>query len=81
MQNGGGYETFTRKFLQRLGSVALALNREVEDVAGEVWEYLEGLSANLTEEQRFEAAEAAVSKLEGEATKAAAAPEAPLTRS
>jgi hypothetical protein len=77
MQNGGGYETFAREFLQRLGGVALTLNREVEDVAGEVWQYLEGLSADLTEEQRIEAAKAAVLRLEGEATKAAA----PTTRS
>jgi hypothetical protein len=55
MQNGGSYEAFTRGFLQRLGGVALALNREVEDVAGEVWGYLEGLLASLTKEQRFEA--------------------------
>jgi hypothetical protein len=72
MQNGGGYETYVREFLQRLGGVALALNLEVEDVAGEVWEYLVGLSADLTEEQRIKAAEAAVSRLEVEATKAAA---------
>jgi hypothetical protein len=80
MQNGSGYKTFTREFLQRLGGVALAVNREVEDVAGEVWEYLEGLSADLTEERRIEAAEAAVLRLEGEARKAAAQ-EAPTTRS
>jgi hypothetical protein len=36
MQNGGSYEAFTMRFLQRLRGVALALNREVEDVAGEV---------------------------------------------
>jgi hypothetical protein len=81
MQNGGRYKTFIKEFLQRLGGVALALNREVEDAAGEVLEYLEGLSADLTEEQRIEAAEAAVSRLEGEATKAAVAQEASTTRS
>jgi hypothetical protein len=47
----------------------------------EVWEYVEGLSADLTEEQRIERAEAAISRLEGEARKAAAAQEAPMTRS
>jgi hypothetical protein len=81
MQNGGSYKAFTTRFLQRLGGVALKLSREVEDVAGEVWGYLEGLPASLSEEQRFEAADAAVSRLEDEATKAAAAQEAPLTRS
>jgi hypothetical protein len=64
MQTGGGYETFARAFLQRLGGVALTLKREVEDVAGEVWKYLEGLSADLSEEQQIKAAEAAVSRLE-----------------
>ncbi len=43
----------------------------MEEVAGEIWEYLEGLPEDLPKEQEFEAADAAVKKIEDEASAAA----------
>ncbi len=44
------------------------LSWEVEEEAGEIWEYLEGLPLDLSEEQHIEAADASVKKIEDEAT-------------
>jgi hypothetical protein len=57
-------------YLQRIGRAALALNQEVDEVAGEIWEYLEDLPEDLPEEQRFEAADAAAKRIEDEVTAA-----------
>jgi hypothetical protein len=48
------------------GGTAVKLNRDVEEVMGEVWKYVEGLAKALSQEQHHDAAEDAVKMVEGE---------------
>jgi hypothetical protein len=82
MQGGRSYKDFTREYLQRIGRAAFKLSWEVEEVAGEIWGYLEaeGQADSLSEEQRFEAADVAVKKKEDEVMAAAAVQETLNTR-
>jgi gamma-glutamylcyclotransferase (GGCT)/AIG2-like uncharacterized protein YtfP len=58
--------------LYQLGKAAVTLNQDVEEVIGEVWEYMEGLAEALSQEQRLQAEENAVKRVEGEARAAVA---------
>jgi hypothetical protein len=81
MQVGEGYQDFTRTYLQRIGRAVLTLNQEVEEEAGEIGEYLQGLPEELSTEPCMETEEAAVKKMEDGAVLEVAATEMPSTRS
>jgi len=51
----------------RLDRVGLKLGRGVPEIGKELWEYWKNLSRSLNPEQRAEALEAALKKLEAEA--------------
>ena len=53
----------------RLDRVALKLGRGVPEIGKELWEYLKGLSRSLSQQERAEALETALKKLETEAVR------------
>jgi len=51
----------------RLERVALKLNRGIPEIGKELWEYLKGLPRSLSQQERAEALETAIRKIEVEA--------------